>query len=93
MEYWDGHKYHHTASATLLYALHEALKIIIEEGPENRFERHLRAHKLLVRGLGEMGISMHVGEGHRIPHLNTPRVPAGVDDAKVRKMLLEMQGI
>lgn len=93
MEYWDGHKYHHTASATLLYALREALLIIIEEGLQSRFDRHLRAHKLLVAGLRDMGISMHVPEGNRIPHLNTPRVPPGLDDAKVRKQLLEERGI
>lgn len=93
MDYYDGHKYHHTASATLLYALHQALQAIADEGLENRFERHERAHKALVRGLAEMGLAMHVAEGHRIPNLNTPRVPADVDDAKVRKNLLDRHGI
>ncbi len=93
MEYYDGRKYHHTASATLFYGLREALRAIFDEGLEKRFERHATAHKALVRGLADMGLSMHVKEGHRIPHLNTPRVPPGADDAKVRKHLLEKHGI
>jgi alanine-glyoxylate transaminase/serine-glyoxylate transaminase/serine-pyruvate transaminase len=92
-EYYDGRKYHHTASATMFYGLCEALRAIMDEGLEGRFERHVRAHKALVKGLADLGLDMHVAEGHRIPNLNTPRVPAGVDDAKVRKHLLEKHGI
>lgn len=92
-EYFDGHKYHHTASATLFYALHESLRLIHEEGLEQRFARHRCAHDALMRGFEKLGLQMHVPEGHRIPHLNTPRVPDGVDDAKVRKHLLEKSGI
>jgi alanine-glyoxylate transaminase / serine-glyoxylate transaminase / serine-pyruvate transaminase len=92
-DYFDGHKYHHTASSTMFYALHESLRLIHEEGLDNRFARHKRAHQALVRGFEGLGLKMHVAEGHRIPHLNTPRVPDGVDDAKVRKHLLEKNGI
>jgi alanine-glyoxylate transaminase/serine-glyoxylate transaminase/serine-pyruvate transaminase len=92
-EYFDGHKYHHTASATLFYALHESLRLIHEEGLEQRFARHRSAHLALVRGFERLGLRMHVPDGYRIPHLNTPRVPDGVDDAKVRKHLLEQSGI
>jgi alanine-glyoxylate transaminase / serine-glyoxylate transaminase / serine-pyruvate transaminase len=92
-EYFDGHKYHHTASATLFYALHESLRLIHEEGLENRFARHAQAHQALMRGFEFLGVKMHVPKGHRIPHLNTPLVPQGVDDAKARKHLLEKNGI
>jgi alanine-glyoxylate transaminase/serine-glyoxylate transaminase/serine-pyruvate transaminase len=92
-DYYDGRKYHHTASATMFYGLCEALRAIMDEGMDSRFERHVRAHKALVKGFADLGLSMHVAEGHRIPNLNTPRVPAGVDDAKVRKHLLEKHGI
>ncbi|HEY6392282.1 MAG TPA: alanine--glyoxylate aminotransferase family protein [Bryobacteraceae bacterium] len=92
-EYYDGRKYHHTVSTPLFYALHESLRLIQEEGLQNRFDRHLRNHLLLVRGLEAMGLEMHVAEGHRIPNVNTPRVPGGVEDAKVRKHLLEKHGI
>jgi alanine-glyoxylate transaminase/serine-glyoxylate transaminase/serine-pyruvate transaminase len=92
-EYFDVHKYHHTASATLFYALHESLRLIHEEGLDKRFARHRSAHQALLRGFENLGVVMHVPEGYRIPHLNTPRVPEGVDDAKVRKHLLEKNGI
>jgi alanine-glyoxylate transaminase/serine-glyoxylate transaminase/serine-pyruvate transaminase len=93
MEYYDGRKYHHTASATMLYGIREGLQAIVDEGLENRFDRHVRAHRALVRGFSELGLTMHVAEGNRIPNLNTPRVPGGVDDAKVRKQLLEKHGV
>jgi alanine-glyoxylate transaminase / serine-glyoxylate transaminase / serine-pyruvate transaminase len=89
VEFFDGHKYHHTISAPLFYALHEGLRLIAVEGLENRWERHGSNHLSLVAGLERMGLQMHVAAGHRIPNVNTPRVPAGVDDAKVRKYLLE----
>lgn len=92
-DYFDGHKYHHTASATLFYALYESLRLIHEEGLENRFARHKRAHEALMRAFEDLGLQMHVPKEHRIPHLNTPRVPDGVDDAKARKHLLEKDGI
>lgn len=92
-DYYDGKKYHHTASSTMLYGLCESLKLISEEGLENRIERHMQNHLALVRGLEALGLKMHVKEGQRIPNLNTPQVPAGVDDAKARKHLLDRHGI
>jgi alanine-glyoxylate transaminase/serine-glyoxylate transaminase/serine-pyruvate transaminase len=90
--YW-GHKYHHTASATLFYALREGLAMVMEEGRENRWERHQRNHLAFVAGIEALGLEMHVAEGHRLWTLNTPRVPEGVDDAKVRQYLLDERGI
>ncbi|MDT8071180.1 MAG: aminotransferase class V-fold PLP-dependent enzyme [Terriglobia bacterium] len=94
LEYYEGaHRYHHTASATLFYALHEALSLIEEEGVENRFSRHHAANREFVKGIESLGLRMHVPEQHRIWNLSTPRVPAGVDDAKVRSYLLSKHGI
>jgi alanine-glyoxylate transaminase/serine-glyoxylate transaminase/serine-pyruvate transaminase len=93
-EYYDGaHRYHHTAPISLFYGLREGLIAIAEEGLENRWRRHLRAHMAFVAGVAAMGLTMHVGDGHRIWNLNTPRVPEGVDDTKVRKRLLTEHGI
>ena len=92
-EYFDGRKYHHTASASLFYALHEGLRVIEEEGLENRFKRHLRSHEALVRGVEALGLKMHVAEGGRIPNVNVVRVPENVDDMQVRKHLREKHGI
>jgi alanine-glyoxylate transaminase/serine-glyoxylate transaminase/serine-pyruvate transaminase len=91
--YYRDRKYHHTASATMLYALREGLALIREEGLENRWDRHRRNHQAFVAGIEAMGLRMHVAEGHRLWTLNTPRVPEGVDDAKVRQRLLNEFGI
>ena len=92
--YYSGHKYHHTASATLFYALREGLAMVAEEGLENRWERHRRNHQAFVAGIEAMGLEMHVrNAADRLWTLNTPKVPEGVDDAKVRKFLLEERGI
>jgi alanine-glyoxylate transaminase/serine-glyoxylate transaminase/serine-pyruvate transaminase len=77
----------------MLYALHEALALIEEEGLENRWERHRRNHLALVAALESLGLRMHVAAGHRLWTLNTPRVPDGVDDARVRKRLMDDYGI
>lgn len=88
-----SHRYHHTAPISMFYALREALLVIAEEGVENRWERHRRCSKAFVKGIESMGMKMHVPEQHRIPTLNTVCVPAGVDEGKVRKRLLDGPGI
>ena len=68
--------------------------MVAEEGRENRWERHQRNHQAFVAGIEAMGLGMHVpNAADRLWTLNTPRVPAGVDDAKVRQYLLEERGI
>lgn len=91
--FYTGHKYHHTASATMFYALREGLAIVAEEGLEQRWDRHRRNHQAFVAGIEAMGMAMQVAEGHRLWTLNTPRVPEGVDDAKVRQYLLERRNM
>ncbi len=88
-----SHRYHHTAPISMFYALREALSVIAEEGIENRWERHRRCNKAFVKGVEAMGLRMHVPEEHRIATLNTVCVPDGVDEAKVRKHLLDGPGI
>lgn len=88
-----SHRYHHTAPISMFYALREALLVIAEEGIENRWARHRRCHKLFVDGIEAMGLRMHVPAEHRIATLNTVCVPKGVDEAKVRKRLLDEVGI
>ena len=88
-----SHRYHHTAPISMFYALREALMVIAEEGIENRWERHRRCNRAFVKGIEGMGLRMHVPEAHRIATLNTVCVPAGVDEAKVRKHLLDGPGV
>jgi alanine-glyoxylate transaminase/serine-glyoxylate transaminase/serine-pyruvate transaminase len=88
-----SHRYHHTAPISMFYALREALMVISEEGIENRWERHRRCNRAFVKGIESMGLRMHVPEAHRIATLNTVCVPEGVDEAKVRRRLLDGPGI
>ncbi|RTZ74268.1 MAG: alanine--glyoxylate aminotransferase [Gammaproteobacteria bacterium] len=90
--YWGSgaqRTYHHTAPVNSLYALHEALRILQEEGLEASWARHELNHQALKAGLEAMGIGFVVKEGDRLPQLNAVTVPEGVDEAAVRKALLE----
>jgi alanine-glyoxylate transaminase / serine-glyoxylate transaminase / serine-pyruvate transaminase len=87
-DYWVKRKYHHTLSSTMIYALHEALEAIDEEGLDVRWERHRRNHLALARGLEAMGLSLLPPESERLWTLNAVRVPDGVDEAAVRRKLL-----
>jgi len=91
MGYWGGSSkraYHHTAPVNDLYALHESLIMLQEEGLEAAHARHLKNHQALVAGLEAMGLSMAVAAEHRLPQLNSVNIPEGVDDAAVRTALL-----
>ncbi|MBU1742244.1 MAG: alanine--glyoxylate aminotransferase family protein [Proteobacteria bacterium] len=93
-DYWgSSRKYHHTAPVNMIYALREALRLIVEEGMAARFERHLTNHQALVAGLEAMGLSMLVKPEERLPMLNAVVVPDGVYELKVRQRLLAEYGI
>jgi alanine-glyoxylate transaminase/serine-glyoxylate transaminase/serine-pyruvate transaminase len=77
----------------MLYALHESLRIVLEEGLDNRFGRHRAMHDLLRAGLKDLGIEYVSQEGHHLPMLNAVKIPDGVEDLPVRKRLLEEFGI
>jgi alanine-glyoxylate transaminase/serine-glyoxylate transaminase/serine-pyruvate transaminase len=87
--YWVQRKYHHTLSSTMIYALREALVAAEEEGLEARWKRHERNHLALVRGLAAMGLDLLPPAGERLWTLNAVKVPAGVDEAAVRRRLLQ----
>ncbi len=96
MGYWGGEgkrAYHHTAPVNSLYALHEALVMLQEEGLENAHVRHDHHHQALKAGLEAMGIQFLVEEAYRLPQLNTVIVPEGVDEAAVRSALLNNFGL
>jgi alanine-glyoxylate transaminase/serine-glyoxylate transaminase/serine-pyruvate transaminase len=93
MGYWSSaqgtkRSYHHTAPVNALYALHEALRLLAEEGLEAAWARHAAMHAELRDGLEAMGIEFVVAADDRLPQLNTVHIPAGVDDAAVRARLL-----
>lgn len=87
--YWGQERmYHHTAPITMNYGLHEALRLVLEEGLENRWARHEKNHLLLKKGLAQLGLEIASQAGHQLWQLNTVGVPAGVDELAVRKQLL-----
>jgi alanine-glyoxylate transaminase/serine-glyoxylate transaminase/serine-pyruvate transaminase len=88
-DYWVRRKYHHTISAPLVYAVREALQVVAEEGLEARWARHERNHKALASGLEAMGLALLPPAGERLWTLNAVKVPAGIDEAAVRRRLLE----
>ncbi|MCL1112012.1 MULTISPECIES: pyridoxal-phosphate-dependent aminotransferase family protein [Shewanella] len=94
MGYWGNQSgakrsYHHTAPVNALYALHESLRLLANEGLENAWARHRKMHLLLRDGLTQLGLKFVVDEASRLPQLNAVYIPQGVDDAQVRKHLLE----
>ena len=93
-QYYEGaHRYHHTASATLFYALHEGLAAIAGEGIERRWQRHLENHLALVAGLEGLGLRMLVAPASRLTTIHTAWVPAGIDEAALRTRLRDRHGI
>ena len=94
--YWGAGKarvYHHTPPMTMLYALREALRIVLEEGLETRIVRHRRHAEALWAGVEAMGLQLHAQEGHRLPSLTTVRVPEGIDEMTLRRGLLQEHNI
>jgi alanine-glyoxylate transaminase/serine-glyoxylate transaminase/serine-pyruvate transaminase len=87
--YWGQERvYHHTAPISMNYAIHEALRLVLNEGLENRWNRHQSNHELLKKGLADLGLSIASQAGHQLWQLNAVTVPEGADEAAVRKALL-----
>ena len=92
--YWGQERvYHHTAPISMNYALHEALRLVLTEGLENRWHRHEQNHLVLRNGLEGMGMKIVSQAGHQLWQLNAVGVPEGVDEAAVRKQLLAAYNI
>lgn len=91
MGYWGGstkRAYHHTAPVNAMYALHESLVMLQDEGLENAWKRHQHNHMALRAGIEALGLSFVVPEADRLPQLNSVTIPEGVEDAAVRSQLL-----
>ena len=91
MSYWGKERiYHHTPPITLIYGLREALRLALEEGLEERWERHLYNQQALIAGLEAMGLELFVSNpADRLVTVTGVNIPAGVEDGKVRKQLLD----
>ena len=96
MGYWgSGAKraYHHTAPVNAVYGLHEALRMVAEEGLEHAWARHRRHHEALAAGLEAIGLPLRVAPEHRLPQLNLVELPEGFDEAGARRRLLDDYGL
>ncbi len=92
--YWgDERTYHHTAPISMNYALRESLRLVYEEGLEARYQRHRQNSQMLWDGLEDLGLKLIVPIERRLPSLTTVAVPDGVNDAEVRKRLLDEYNI
>jgi alanine-glyoxylate transaminase / serine-glyoxylate transaminase / serine-pyruvate transaminase len=92
-DFWIRRKYHHTISAPLVYSVATALEEVETEGLETRWQRHESVHRAFVAAAGDLGLTLLPPEPDRLWSLNTVNVPAGIDDAMVRKTLLEKHDI
>lgn len=93
-KYWGQERvYHHTAPINMTYALHEALRAILEEGLENCFARHQKNHQALKAGLAAIGIRYASNPAHSLPMLNAVWIPEGLNDVAIRSALLARYGI
>ncbi len=81
--------FHHTAPVNSIYGFHEGLRLILDEGLEARWARHQSAHEVLVRGLDSLGVSLFTPEANRCPTINVLAVPEGVNEANVRRRMLD----
>ena len=89
-KYWGSERvYHHTAPVSMNYALHEALRLILEEGLESSWRRHRRVHEVFIGAMRKLEIEPAVAESIRAPMINAIRIPEGTDDAKVRQRLYD----
>ena len=93
--YWHGEQrsYHHTVSMSMIYALREALRVVLEEGLAARYERHELNARALLAGAKAIGLQPAAEQGYRAPMLTTLRIPDGIDDATIRKRLITDYGI
>ena len=94
-KYWHGEKrsYHHTASMSMIYALREALRVVLEEGLAERYARHELNARALLAGATAIGLQPAAAAGYRAPMLTTLRIPDGIDDATIRQRLITDYGI
>ena len=89
-KYWGSERvYHHTAPISMNYALHEALRIVLEESLEASWQRHRQVHEVFLREMRKLELEPAVAESIRAPMINAVRIPEGADDPKVRQRLYD----
>ena len=93
-QYFGGDRvYHHTAPVNMIFALHAALRLVLEEGLDARFARHRAQADALYAGLASLGLELPIDPAVRLPPLTLVRIPEGVSDVEVRRALLNDHGL
>ncbi|HEO8421432.1 pyridoxal-phosphate-dependent aminotransferase family protein [Niallia sp. FSL W8-0635] len=93
-DYWSPRRLnHHTEATSMLYALHEGLRIVLEEGMENRFARHQYHEQALIEGIKGMGLELFGDKRWKLPTVTCIKVPEGIDAESVRSMMLQQFGV
>lgn len=88
-DYWQQRVYHHTAPISMIYSLREALRLVLDEGLENRWRRHADNASVLIAGVEAMGLRVVANKDYRLPSLTAIYSPDGIPEVNVRKYLLE----
>lgn len=93
-DYWGPRRLnHHTEATSMLYALHEGLRIVLEEGLEQRFKRHKLHEKALITGIEGMGLELFGDAGSKLPTVTCIKIPEGIEAESVRSMMLNDFGV
>lgn len=93
-DYWSESRLnHHTEATSMLYAVHEGLRIIMEEGLENRIERHKFHEKALITGLEAMGLTIYGDEKYKMTTVTCVNIPEGLNGDAVRATMLKEFGV
>ncbi|MCM3029631.1 alanine--glyoxylate aminotransferase family protein [Niallia sp. MER 6] len=93
-DYWGPRRLnHHTEATSMLYALHEGLRIVLEEGLEQRFKRHKLHEKALIAGIEGMGLELFGDAGSKLPTVTCIKIPEGIEAESVRSMMLNDFGV
>ncbi|MCI3195915.1 alanine--glyoxylate aminotransferase family protein [Bacillus sp. HU-1818] len=93
-DYWSERRLnHHTEATSMLYALREGVRLVLEEGLEERFERHRVHEQALQTGIKGMGLELFGDESCKMPVVTCVQIPEGIDGESVRNMLLTQFGI
>ncbi|WP_094606784.1 (S)-ureidoglycine--glyoxylate transaminase [Sporomusa silvacetica DSM 10669] len=90
MDYWSAARLnHHTEATSMLYALREGLRIVLEEGLEQRFRRHALHEEALTQGLQAMGLKLYGNSECKLPVVTSVSIPEGIEGEAIRSMLLK----
>jgi aspartate aminotransferase-like enzyme len=85
--------YFATPATGLILGILEALKIIDEEGLEDRWSRHKMFSEAFIAGIGGLGFESFPSQGYNAHTLTVPKIPNDIDDARMRSIMYQKYGV